>query len=140
MLLYCTYNNLLPSTHPKPLTIIRLLHIYFCTITNRTAYIDYGNEPPPAATTSVHQHSRVSNFKDGRNRISENKVCQRNTCANKGVCYETYEDDIMRTAYVRQEELSNKDEPDSKWMSSALVAICDCDLTTYTGSTCEDGN
>ena len=111
--------------------------------TNYPAYIDYGNEPPPAATPVIHPKSRMPSFKldrlDQGTRASAKRVCMPNTCANKGVCKEAYEDDILNVAFVRQQYI-NKDGEDSKWMAASLIPLCDCDLTTYTGPTCAEGN
>ena len=49
------------------------------------------------------------------------------------------EDDILNVAFVRQQYI-NKDGEDSKWMAASLIPLCDCDLTTYTGPTCAEGN
>ena len=117
--------------------------MHFCCahITNNAAYIDYGNEPPPAATTVIHPNSRTTSLKKGnfdRGNVDSDKiVCMPTTCANKGVCYEGYEDDNLNSAYVR-EEYTNGNEKGSKWTS--FISICDCDLTSFTGPTCEDGN
>ena len=112
-------------------------------ITNNAAYIDYGNEPPPAATTVIHPNSRVPSLKKstfGQGHLNSDKiVCMPKTCANKGVCYEGYEDEVLNSAYVR-EEYANGNEKDSKWMAASFIPICDCDLTSYTGPTCEEGN
>ena len=72
-------------------------------------------------------------------RASAKRVCMPNTCSNKGVCKEAYEDDILNVAFVRQQYLNN-DEKDSMWMAASPSPMCDCDLTTYTGPTCEEGN
>ena len=62
------------------------------------------------------------------------------TCANKGVCYEPYDEGILKAALVRQEYVSDKGK-NTDWRNSySLNSICDCDLTTYTGPTCEEGN
>ena len=115
----------------------------FCKNNNYPAYIDYGNEPPPAATTGIQPNSRIPNVKrhriDHDNRNSESRVCTSDTCANKGVCKEAYEDDIMNAAFVRQ-EYAIDNEKDSKWAVASLIHVCDCDLTTYTGPTCKEGN
>ena len=71
-------------------------------------------------------------------RNSAKRVCMPNTCANKGVCKEAYDDDILNAAFVRQQYLSNDGEDD--WMAASLIPLCDCDLTTYTGPTCLEGN
>ena len=118
---------------------------FLCTqCTNNTAYIDYGNDPPPAATTVIHKKSRIT--RPTKTRIdlvdmrSKNRVCMPDTCANKGVCYESYEDENINAAYVRQESVNHEETDPPKWMVASLIPICDCDLTTYTGSTCEAGN
>ena len=62
------------------------------------------------------------------------------TCANKGVCYEPYDEGILKAAMVRQEYVSESDKG-SDWRTfSSSNSVCDCDLTTYTGPTCEEGN
>ena len=116
------------------------MHTLCLHITNDAAYIDYGKEPPPAATTAIHPKTHLTSLKKGHiHRDNFDKIgCMHNTCANKGICYESYEeDDIINPAYLREEY---ENEKDSKWMVAAFVPICDCDLTSYTGSTCEEGN
>ena len=116
---------------------------FFCKNNDYPAYIDYGKEPPPAATTVIHPKSRIPSFSldkpDQGIPNSSRRACMPNTCANKGVCKETYEDDILNAAFVRQ-QYSNDNGKDSMWMAASLISICDCDLTTYTGPTCEEGN
>ena len=61
------------------------------------------------------------------------------TCANKGVCYEPYDEGILKAALVRQEYVSEKGK-NTDWKTSlSSNSVCDCDLTTYTGPTCEEG-
>ena len=110
-----------------------------CKNINHPAYIDYGNEPPPAATTSFNPNNRKRKDRLDQSNTPGNRVCMPHTCANKGVCYEPYDDGILKAALVRQEYAIDQGE-ESKWMtSSSSNSICDCDLTTYTGPTCEEG-
>ena len=108
-----------------------------CKIINVPAYIDYGNEPPPAATTSFHPNGRIAKSRKGKIETLGNRVCMPETCANKGVCYEPYDEGILKAAPVRQEYISEKGKNSQRRISSP---VCDCDLTTYTGPTCEEGN
>ena len=109
-------------------------------IINHPAYIDYGNEPPPAATTSFRPKSRKAKHRKDKIESFGNRVCMPDTCANKGVCYEPYDEGILKAAMVRQEYVSESDK-DSEWRTfSPSKSVCDCDLTTYTGPTCEEGN
>ena len=119
-------------------------------IINHPAYIDYGNEPPPAATTSFNPSNRKTKLSLGKriggkarlvpDRTTGSRVCMPSTCAHKGVCYEPYDEGILKAALVRQEFATDKGEESSWRGSSSSNSICDCDLTTYTGPTCEEGN
>ena len=126
--------NLLPQSVP----------LYVAHKIKNTAYIDYGQEPPPAATTVIQPPKRMPGYSQ-KDYVYQSKqdagkrACMPSTCSNKGVCYEGYENEIVNYAYVR-DEYADDVENDSKWMVASLTPVCDCDLTTYTGSTCDEGN
>ena len=119
------------------------LCLYVAHNINNAAYIDYGQEPPPAATTVIQPPNRMPGYSQ-KDYVYQSKqdaikqACLPSTCSNKGVCYEGYQNEIVNYAYLR-DEYSDEVEDDSKWMVASLTPVCDCDLTSYTGSTCDEG-
>ena len=85
-----------------------------------------------ALDKNEHYTTTPSSSNSLNSRFPHEKMCLPDTCSNNGICYDSFVDDSSHAASSGDYYL--------QWMISPSEPFCDCDLTSYTGSTCSDGN
>ena len=114
---------------PLNLSYLKNVLFYFCLgriikihkISNTALDKNEQNTTTPSSSNSLNS------------RFPHEKMCLPDTCSNNGICYDSFVDDSSHAA-------SSSGDYYLQWMISPSEPFCDCDLTSYTGSTCSDGN